>query len=105
MVISLFSSFSLIKCFSTSTCLVLSWSTGLCEIAIAALLSQKTFMGKGLAVLSFSSNCLIHKTSQIPCATALNSTFALLTLHIPLKLDDLCRPAKPGSRKLLKTIQ
>ena len=38
MIISSFSNFSLTKCLSTSTCLILSWSTGLCEIAIAALL-------------------------------------------------------------------
>ena len=79
MIISQFFSFSLIKCLSNSTCLVLSWSTRLCEIAIAALLSQKTFIGKGLVVLSSSSNYLIHKTSQIPCDTALNSASVLLS--------------------------
>ena len=47
-------------------------------MTMTTLLSQKTFIDKGLATLSSSSSCLIHKTSQMSWATTLNSALALL---------------------------
>lgn len=45
---------------------------------MAALLSQKIFNGVFVVICSSSNNIFNHKTSQIPCATDLNSASALL---------------------------
>ena len=78
MQIDLLSSFSLMKCLSTSICFVLPWRTGFYDIKMAALLSQQTFIGDGLEIFNSSSILFIHITSQIPWATDLNSASALL---------------------------
>ncbi|XP_057768367.1 uncharacterized protein LOC131006172 [Salvia miltiorrhiza] len=94
------SSFSLMKCRSISTCLVLSCCTGFSDILIAALLSQKSRLpllgGKPISV----SNLRSHRISVIPLFTPLNSasaldratTFCFLLLHVtkfpPTKIPD-----------------
>ncbi|KAK9204488.1 hypothetical protein WN943_014749 [Citrus x changshan-huyou] len=45
---------------------------------IAALLSQYNFIGTSIIIFNSSSSFFNHKSSQIPCATALNSASALL---------------------------
>jgi len=64
--ILLSSIFTLMKCLSISTCLVLSCCTGFSEILILALLSHfnrlGSYGGKPISVINF----LIYKTSVIP---------------------------------------
>ena len=70
--------FSLMKCLSTSICLVLSCRTGLCAIDIADLLSQYSFIGGELWTFNSCRSFFTHNVSQIPWASALNSASALL---------------------------
>jgi hypothetical protein len=84
------SRFCLMKCLSTSTCLVQSCWTGLCEISIAALLSQKRSISQLGAKPISVNNCLSQRSSQKPLAIPQNSasaldkatTFCFLLLHV-----------------------
>jgi hypothetical protein len=71
------SSFSLMKCLSNSMCFVLSYCIGLCEISIAALLSQKRFISPSYSNPSSSSNFLSHNNSHILFVISQNSSSAL----------------------------
>ena len=56
--------FSLMKCLSTSTCLVLSCRTGLCAIYIADLLSQYSLLEENyepLILVEVFSPIMFHK--------------------------------------------
>ena len=67
------SNFYLMKCLSTSTCLILSCWMGLWAISHAALLSQYNFIA---FVCSISNSCirfLIHNNSQIALVIPLYS--------------------------------
>lgn len=70
--------FSLMKCLSTSTCLVLSYRIRLCVIDIADLLSQYSFIGGEIWTFNSCRSFSTHNVSQIPWASALNLAYALL---------------------------
>ena len=88
--IILASKFCLIKCWSTSTCLVRSYWTGLWAISMVDLLSQSKFIsqlgGKPISVNNFLNQSNSHNPLAIPrnSASALDSatTFYFLLLHV-----------------------
>lgn len=61
---------------STSTCLVLSYCTGLCAIPMVDLLSQYNLIGLSHLILKSFKIIFIYSNSQIPKAIYLNSIFA-----------------------------
>ena len=73
----LFSSFSLIKCRSISTCFVRSCWAGFSEMLIAALLSQYRRLACVWWHPRSPNSFLIHRISVTPFAIPLNSASAL----------------------------
>jgi hypothetical protein len=84
------SNFSLMKCLSTYMYFVLSCCTGLCEMSIVALLSQKRFNSLSCSNPSSSNNFLSHNNLHIPFVIPQNSAsafervtkFCFLLLHV-----------------------
>ena len=75
--ISPLSIFSLMKCLSISTCLVLLCCTRLWAMLTAALLSQYSLMGFSRLTCSFLNKPFIHMSSQMPRAMVWNSASTL----------------------------
>ena len=76
------SSFSLIKCLSTSICLVLSCCMGLSTILIVDLLSQYDLIGSSHFIFGSSYIIFNHRSSHIPWAIVLISALTLdLSIH------------------------
>ena len=102
----LLSIFSLMKCPSTSTCLVRLCWTGLCAMFMVALLLQYSLIGSSLSTCNVFSRVLIYMSSQIPRAIAWYSalTLDLATIGCFLLLQVTKLPYKgaiPWSRSLV----